>query len=98
LPPTFKPVSFLAYSSTLKMEATCSLEASVDSIGLHGAISQKLESFAWVIALNDKIIRSDYLVNMLSEVIVTVEVTSTLLYKRLFFYGSLYGAVSALTI
>jgi hypothetical protein len=37
-------VSGLVYSSTLKMEVTCSTEASVDN-GLHGIISQKMELF-----------------------------------------------------
>jgi hypothetical protein len=42
----FTPVSFLAYSSTLKMEVTCSSETSVSTFsGLHGIISQKIELF-----------------------------------------------------
>jgi hypothetical protein len=34
---------FLAYSSTMKMEATCSSETSFDSYGLHGVISWKIK-------------------------------------------------------
>jgi hypothetical protein len=37
------PDSFLAYSSTLKMEVIYLSETSVDFAGLHGAISQKIE-------------------------------------------------------
>jgi hypothetical protein len=36
---------FLAYSSILKMEATCSPEMSVDFSGLHGVISQEIVFF-----------------------------------------------------
>jgi hypothetical protein len=43
--PAFMLVSCLAYSSTLKMEATCFSETSVDFQGLHGVIFQKIELF-----------------------------------------------------
>jgi hypothetical protein len=36
---SFTLVSCMAYSSTLKMEATCSSKMSVDSNGLHGVIT-----------------------------------------------------------
>jgi hypothetical protein len=38
----FKLVYFLAYSSTLKMEATCSSETSVD---FHGTTSSKIPEY-----------------------------------------------------
>jgi hypothetical protein len=38
-------VSYLAYSSTLKMEATYSFETSVDINILQGVISEKIELF-----------------------------------------------------
>jgi hypothetical protein len=38
-------VSFLAYASTLKMDATISSETPVDFNGLHGAISYQTEIF-----------------------------------------------------
>jgi hypothetical protein len=38
-------VASRAYSSTLKMEAICSSETSVDVNGLHGVISQKIVLF-----------------------------------------------------
>jgi hypothetical protein len=42
----FKLVYCLAYSSTLKMEATCYSETSVDFNGFHGVIPQKTKLFS----------------------------------------------------
>jgi hypothetical protein len=36
-------VSYVAYSSTMKMEATCPPKCQVTSNGQHGVISQKIE-------------------------------------------------------
>jgi hypothetical protein len=41
----FLLVSCLSYSWTLKMDATCSFETSVDFNGLHGSMSQKIKLF-----------------------------------------------------
>jgi hypothetical protein len=41
----FTLASCLTYFSTLKMEATCSSETSVDFQDVHGVISQKIELF-----------------------------------------------------
>jgi hypothetical protein len=45
LPPAFMLVSCLAYSSTLKLDVTCSSEFQLTFNRLHGVISQKLELF-----------------------------------------------------
>jgi hypothetical protein len=45
LAPAFALVSSLAYYSTLKIEAICSYETSVDFNGLHGVITQKTKIF-----------------------------------------------------
>jgi hypothetical protein len=43
-------VSYLVYSSTLKMEATCSSEILVEFNGIHSVVSQKMELFSIVVS------------------------------------------------
>jgi hypothetical protein len=52
-------VSYLAYSSTLKMEAICCAETSADT-GLHGLISQKTELFIVTAVRNSNLGRMVY--------------------------------------
>lgn len=75
----FTPVSFLAYTSVLYMEATCSCQWSVD--GLHGVMSHMIELCSiffmllqeWNILLPDNRIHSCTpnlcIINILSRVV-----------------------------
>jgi hypothetical protein len=54
----FMLVFYVAYSSTLKMEATCSSETLVDIHGPHSVISQKVEDFiVTAVGTSDPILR-----------------------------------------
>jgi hypothetical protein len=59
VPPALMHFSCLAYSSTLKMEATCSSKMSVS--GLHSVISKKMKLFITTVVrtshpTNDRVI------------------------------------------